>query len=116
VLYFASSDVLLVDSLTDRVGDIERPRKLLAARPRIVRGCVPYRDGHRVLRQLAQKSILPLRYYWTLFVLAGLVLLLSELRMVRVTTALVWPLVFIGTGIAFLLERRHAKRLGYQAK
>jgi hypothetical protein len=51
-----------------------------------------------------------------LFVLAGLVLLLSELRMVRVTTALVWPLVFIGTGIAFLLERRHAKRLGYHAK
>ncbi len=51
-----------------------------------------------------------------LFLLAGVVLLLSDLRMVRVTTAWVWPLVLVGTGIAFLLEWRYAKRLGYQVK
>ena len=51
-----------------------------------------------------------------LFLLAGVVLLLSDLRMVRVTTAWVWPLVLIGTSIAFLLEWQYAKRLGNQLK
>ncbi len=45
-----------------------------------------------------------------LFLLAGVVFLLSDARMVRVNTLWVWPLVLIGTGIAFLLEWRYAKR------
>ena len=45
-----------------------------------------------------------------LFLLAGVVFLLSDARMVRVNTLWVWPLVLIGTGIAFLLEWPYAKR------
>ncbi|MGA7409579.1 MAG: hypothetical protein WBW33_03780, partial [Bryobacteraceae bacterium] len=51
-----------------------------------------------------------------LFLLAGVVFLLSGVRMVRVNTLLVWPSVLIGTGIAFLLESRYAKGRGYQVK
>ena len=45
-----------------------------------------------------------------LFLLAGVMFLFSEVRMARVNSLLVWPLVLIGTGIAFLLEWRYAKR------
>ena len=45
-----------------------------------------------------------------LFLLAGVVFLLSDVRMVRVNTLWVWPLVLIGTGLAFLFEWRYAKR------
>lgn len=51
-----------------------------------------------------------------LFLLAGAVFLLSDVRMVRVNTVWIWSLVFIGTGTAFLLEWRYAKRRGYQLK
>jgi hypothetical protein len=45
-----------------------------------------------------------------LFLIAGVVFLLSGGLMVHVNTVWVWPLVVIGTGIAFLLEWRYAKR------
>ena len=45
-----------------------------------------------------------------LFLLAGVVFLFSEVRMVRANNFWVWPLVLIGTGIAFLLEWRFARR------
>jgi hypothetical protein len=45
-----------------------------------------------------------------LFLIAGLVFLLSEMRVVYVDTRLVSPLVVIGVGIAFLLEWRYAGR------
>jgi hypothetical protein len=51
-----------------------------------------------------------------LFLLAGVVFLLSDVHMVRVNILWVWLLVLIGTGIAFLLEWRYAKRRGYQVK
>jgi hypothetical protein len=45
-----------------------------------------------------------------LFLVAGMALLLSGMRMMRLNTSWVWLLVVIGTGVAFLLEWRYAKR------
>jgi hypothetical protein len=45
-----------------------------------------------------------------LFMIAGVVFLLSGVRMIHVNTHLVWPFVLIGVGIAFLLEWRFAPR------
>lgn len=45
-----------------------------------------------------------------LFFLAAIVLLLSELRVTRFNVSWVWPFVFFGAGIAFLLEWRYARR------
>ncbi len=43
-----------------------------------------------------------------LFLIAALVFLLSDMRMTHVNSLLVWPIVLIGVGIAFLLEWRYA--------
>jgi hypothetical protein len=45
-----------------------------------------------------------------LFLAGGIVLMVSGVYMVRVNTSWIWLLVLIGTGIAFLLEWRYAKR------
>jgi hypothetical protein len=45
-----------------------------------------------------------------LFLLAGLVSLLSETDVVYVDSRLVWPFVVMGGGLAFLLEWRYAGR------
>ena len=45
-----------------------------------------------------------------LFLLAGVVLLLSDLAWSASPPLWVWPLVLVGTGIAFLLEWGYAKR------
>ncbi len=45
-----------------------------------------------------------------LFLLAGVVFLLSDARTDRVNSVWIWSLVLLGTGIAFLLEWRYAKR------
>ncbi len=45
-----------------------------------------------------------------LFLIGGIVFLLSAERLLRVNTDWVWTFVLIGTGIAFLLEWRYAKR------
>src|SRR5713226_9654854 len=47
-----------------------------------------------------------------LFLLAGLVSLLSETRFIHVDMDLVLPFVLTGVGIAFLLEWRYARRSG----
>jgi hypothetical protein len=47
-----------------------------------------------------------------LFLVAGVVFLVSGARMTRVNTRWVWSFVLIGVGIAFLLEWRYAKRSG----
>jgi hypothetical protein len=52
VLYLSSSVVLLVDCLADSVGSAEPHWNLLASSPCIVRGCVLFRHGHRMPRQL----------------------------------------------------------------
>lgn len=46
-----------------------------------------------------------------LFFIAGIVLLLSELRVTPFNLAFVWPVVCVGVGIAFLLEWRYARRI-----
>ena len=46
-----------------------------------------------------------------LFFIAGIVLLLSELRVTHFNLAFVWPVVCVGVGIAFLLEWRYARRI-----
>ncbi len=51
-----------------------------------------------------------------LFLLAGIVFLITDARVVRVNTVWVWPFVLLGTGIAFLLEWRYAKRRRYEVK
>jgi hypothetical protein len=45
-----------------------------------------------------------------LFLVAGIVLLLSGVSLVRVNDRWVWLFLLIGVGIAFLLEWRYAKR------
>lgn len=45
-----------------------------------------------------------------LFLLAGIVYLLSDVRMIQVDTRWIWPGVLIGTSVALLLEWRYAKR------
>jgi hypothetical protein len=45
-----------------------------------------------------------------LFLIAGVVFLLSGARMIHVNTPWVWTCVLIGISIAFLLEWRYAKR------
>jgi hypothetical protein len=45
-----------------------------------------------------------------LFLFAGVVFLLSGVRMIHVDTRWVWPGVLIGTSVALLLEWRYAKR------
>ena len=44
------------------------------------------------------------------FLVAGVVFLLSELRMAHVNLRVVWPLVLIGVCIAYLLEWQYAAR------
>lgn len=44
-----------------------------------------------------------------LFLIAGIVCLLSDARILHINSRLVWPVVLIGTGIAFLLEWRYAR-------
>jgi hypothetical protein len=45
-----------------------------------------------------------------LFLIGGVMFLLSSVRMIHVNTRWVWPFVLIGIGIAFLLEWLYAKR------
>jgi len=61
-----ASMCLLVRSLADHVGSAEPHRNLLASSPCAVSGCVHFRHGHRLPRQLAQKSLFSLRDYWAI--------------------------------------------------
>jgi hypothetical protein len=45
-----------------------------------------------------------------LLITAGLVSLLAETNIISIDIHLIWPLVVIGAGIAFLLEWRYASR------
>lgn len=45
-----------------------------------------------------------------LFLIGGIVFVLSGERLLRANTNWVWTFVLVGTGIAFLLEWRYAKR------
>jgi hypothetical protein len=45
-----------------------------------------------------------------LFLIAGVVFLLSDVRRIHGHTLWIWPFVLTGVGIAFLLEWRYAKR------
>jgi len=44
-----------------------------------------------------------------LFLVAGLLFLLAELNLISIRAQLLWGVVSVGTGIAFLLEWRYAK-------
>jgi hypothetical protein len=44
-----------------------------------------------------------------LFLIAAVVFLLSDIRMAHVNGILVWPFVFVGVAIAFLLEWRYTR-------
>ena len=45
-----------------------------------------------------------------LFLIGGVIFLLSGVRVIHVNTHWVWPLVLIGIGVAFLLESLYARR------
>jgi len=45
-----------------------------------------------------------------LFLIAGVVFLFSDARIIHVNALWVWPFVLLGVGIAFLLEWRYARR------
>jgi hypothetical protein len=45
-----------------------------------------------------------------LFLVAGIAFLLAGVRVIHINTLLVWRLILIGVGTAFLLEWRYAKR------
>jgi len=45
-----------------------------------------------------------------IFLVAGVALLLSDMRVVRINDVWVWAFVLIGTGIAFLMEWRYYAR------
>lgn len=45
-----------------------------------------------------------------LFLIGGVMFLLSGVRMTHLDTRWVWPILLIGIGIAFLLEWLHGKR------
>lgn len=45
-----------------------------------------------------------------LFLIAAILFLVGSLGLARVRVGLVWSLLFVGTGAAFLLEWKHAKR------
>lgn len=45
-----------------------------------------------------------------LFLVAGAMLLLARVRVVRVNARWIWLFIFLGIGVAFLLEWRYAKR------
>lgn len=47
-----------------------------------------------------------------LFLIAAVVFLLSDMSMFHVSDRVLWPFVFVGAGIAFLLEWRYAKHSG----
>jgi hypothetical protein len=47
-----------------------------------------------------------------LFLVGGVVFLLSGVGMIHVNVQWVWPCILIGVGIAFLLEWRYAERSG----
>jgi hypothetical protein len=49
-----------------------------------------------------------------LFLIAGVVFLLGSVGVIHFNKALVWRFVLVGTGIAFLLEWRYAKRSASQ--
>jgi len=44
-----------------------------------------------------------------LFLIGGLIFLLSGVQMIRVNTRWIWPFVLIGVGIALVVERRFAQ-------
>lgn len=45
-----------------------------------------------------------------LFLIVGVMFLLAGMRMIHLNTRWVWPFVFSGVGIAFLLEWLYAQR------
>ena len=45
-----------------------------------------------------------------LFLIGGVMLLLSGMRVIQINTHWVWPFVLIGVGVAFLLEFLYAHR------
>src|SRR5215469_15280400 len=45
-----------------------------------------------------------------LLLIAGILFLLSDARIVHIEPRVVWPFVLVGIGIAFLLEWRYARR------
>lgn len=44
-----------------------------------------------------------------LFLIAGILFLLANMRAIQIRPNIIWAIVFVGTGIAFLLEWRYSR-------
>jgi hypothetical protein len=71
---------------------------------------VPFRQATGCLANWLRNRFFHCAITGPLFLIGGVVFLLSGVRMVHVNTRWVWPLVLIGVAIAFLLEWLYAER------
>jgi hypothetical protein len=74
---------------------------------------VPFRRGHKLPRQLAQKLSFSLRYHQSLISDCGFTSPLEGVGAIHINTLLVWQFVLVGIGLAFLAELR---QFGFQPK
>jgi len=108
LLYAAVSDVLLVRHLFDHMGSSQFHRNLLASPPCVLRTYHLFAMAIGCVANWFKNRSFHCGITAPLFFIAGIVFLLSELEMTHINVAFVWPFVFVGVGIAFLLEWRYA--------
>jgi len=113
LLQLADSDLVLVRRVADRLGSAQLNWIALAPA-----ACVSRRDnsfgfGDRMLNaNWVRNRTFHCALTGPLFAIAGAAFLLSDTEVMRVNKAVVWAVVLIGTGIAFVLEWRYARRGG----
>jgi len=110
LLYLTGRDLLLVRGLTVYLGIAEPRRHALASFPGVV-------SGHNLLAAAVgcvanwfRNRTLHCGITAPIFLAGGVAFLLSDMRMVQINSGVVWPLIFTGIGIAFLLEWQYVRR------
>jgi hypothetical protein len=88
-------------------------RKVLAAAARVLGGNLPARHGGWLLCQFAQKQDVSLHAHWA--AISDSRDSVTFIELMHVKPILIWTGVIVGTGIAFLLEWRYARRLSADA-
>jgi hypothetical protein len=102
--------VLLVRDIADRLGSFGRRGQLLASTALVLGLDHSFCMGIGCVGNWFRNRSFHCAITGPMFLMAGIFFLLADLRIVQINARLVWSLVFIGTGIAFLLEWRYAKR------
>ena len=109
LLQLPDCNVLLVLGFSPCMGCAESHRYLLVSPARILGGNHLPRGGVRLRSQLVQESNVALCSSGPLFLLTGVVFLLSDMRIIAVDPRLVWPILSVLTGYPELLSRSEAK-------